>query len=62
MLLESSYLRFFGSPSTIMPTSVIMSPAEKEEAALVEWRIGDRLLHVVKAMRVFLLITPGRLE
>lgn len=45
-----------------MPTSVTISPAVNEEAALVEWRVGDRLFHGAEAMNVFLLINLGRLE
>lgn len=45
-----------------MPTSVTISAAVNEEAALVEWGTDDCLFHVVKAIIVFLLINLGRLE
>jgi hypothetical protein len=53
------YLMPFGSPSTIMPTSVEMSAAVNEDAALIEWRVGNRLFHDVNP---FLLINLGRVE
>jgi hypothetical protein len=57
-----SYLKFLGSPSTMMPTSVAISAAEKEEAALVELRVGDLLFHGANVIHGFLCINLGRVE
>ncbi len=60
--IKSTYLRFFGSPSTIIPTSAAISAAVNDEAALQGTAGVDRLFHAVNAVRGFLLINLGRVE